>query len=410
MNKMSLILKYEFLSVVNRRSYILTLILVPLITFIVLMVINVIKQSNSGPDIVQTIFAPPQEEVQGVVDQSGIIKMIPDEYQNKLLFYENTALANQAMLDQEISSYFVILPDYLETGDIEYYRQDFNPIGGASLSNDLNTLLEINLLNGDQSLAGKVAAPMDLETIYLSDQPERSPDDVMTFMLPYMVTMLFYMFIMGASSLMLNSISNEKQNRILEILLTSAKPIELMTGKIIALALVGLLQTVFWSISGYLLLQLAGQTFVLPSAASLSPTILIWGVIFFLLGYFIYASLLAGIGALIPNIRENSQLTTLVFIPQIIPLLFISVLITRPNSTISLILSLFPFTAPVSMMTRLSATVVPAWQIIVSIALMVATAYLVIQGSARLFNAQHMLSGQQVKVKTYFKLLFQRER
>ena len=144
--------------------------------------------------------------------------------------------------------------------------------------------------------------------------------------------------------------------------MTSVKPIEMLTGKIFALGIAGLLQTVVWTGSGYLMLLFSNNQFGLGDAFKLPPSVLIWGIIYFLLGYAVYASLMAGVGALVPNLREASQLTTVVIMPMIVPMVFISVMINAPNSPLAVALSLFPLTAPVSMMTRLAATTVPFWQ------------------------------------------------
>ncbi|MDP3720822.1 MAG: ABC transporter permease [Anaerolineaceae bacterium] len=209
-----------------------------------------------------------------------------------------------------------------------------------------------------------------------------------------------------SSSLLLNNISTEKQNRMMEILMTSVTPRQMLTGKIIALGFVGLLQTIVWSGSGYLMLLFSGQQFALGDAFKLPPSILIWGIIYFILGYAVYASLMAGVGALVPNLREAGQTTTVVILPLIIPLVFISSLIQAPNSPLSVVLSLFPLTAPVSMMTRLAATTVPFWQTALAAVLIGLTALFLVQSAAKMFRAQNLLSGQSINTKTFFSALF----
>jgi len=188
--------------------------------------------------------------------------------------------------------------------------------------------------------------------------------------------------------------------------MTSMHPREMLTGKILALGLTGLLQTVVWTGSGLLLLRLAGQRFALGAAFQLPTSILIWGILFFIFGYAVYASLLAGVGALVPNMREASQLTTMVILPMIVPLMFISSLIQAPNSTLSVFFSMFPLTAPVAMMTRLAATEVPFWQSALALVLVALTAVYFVLAVSKLFRAQNLLSGRQVNAFTYLKILF----
>jgi ABC-2 type transport system permease protein len=191
----------------------------------------------------------------------------------------------------------------------------------------------------------------------------------------------------------------------MEILMSSVTPRQLLVGKIIALGLVGLLQAVLWVGTGFALLRLGGRTFSLPASFQLPPSFLLWGVIFFLLGYGLYASLMAGVGALAPNLREASQATFAVILPLLIPLMMISVLVEDPNGGIALGLSLFPLTAPVAMMTRLSASQVPPAQLLLSAAFLALTLAVLVRSVAGMFRAQTLLAGQTFDLKRLFGLL-----
>ncbi len=411
MSKIGLVLKNEFLSVVNRRSFILTLFLLPLMSFVIVMIIGGLQKNDGGTnnELLTNFFAPSSEKSnlpEGFIDQSGLIEVIPDEVKDELLQFSDVEAAKKAISDGMISAYYVIDGNYMETGEIVYVRPDYNPIGGSNDTGAIETLLHYALTDGDLALAYRVQDPLNVEEVSLSAAPQRSSNNALTFFLPYIVTFLFYIVILTSASLLLNSISSEKQNRMMEILMTSVTPSQMLTGKIIALGLVGLLQTIVWSGSGYLLLLISGRQFALGDAFKLPPSILIWGVVFFLLGYAVYASLMAGLGALVPNIREASQTTTVVIIPLVIPLMFISSLIQAPNSPLSVFLSLFPLTAPVSMMTRLAATTVPFWQSALAAALIAITAFLLIKSAARMFRAQNLLSGQSITTKGFISALF----
>jgi ABC-2 type transport system permease protein len=394
--------------VVLRRSFLLTLILLPLTSFIILLVVSGIQKSTgtSATDMLESIFVPDtQVSMEGFIDNSGLVKTIPKFYEDKLTSYKNEAVAKSALSEGKITAYYIIDKDYLENGNIIYVRPDFNPLGGSMQSSSVDALMALALTGGNVELAYRVQDPLNVTEVSLSQTPQRDSSNPLTFFLPYIVTFLFYIVILTSSSLLLNSISGEKQNRMMEILMTSITTSQMLTGKIIALGLVGLLQTVVWSGSGYLMLMYSGKQFALGDAFKLPPSILLWGILFFLLGYAVYASLMAGIGALVPNMREASQTTTIVIMPMIIPLMFISVLIQTPNSPLSLFLSLFPLTAPVSMMTRLSATTVPFWQSGLSAALLAVTAFLLIRAAAGMFRAQNLLSGQSVSAGSFFKAL-----
>jgi ABC-2 type transport system permease protein len=181
--------------------------------------------------------------------------------------------------------------------------------------------------------------------------------------------------------------------------------LEMLTGKIIALGMAGLLQMVVWFGSGFFLFRLAGRQFSLGASFNLPPSILFWGLIFFLLGYALYASLMAGLGALVPNLREGNQATILVIFPLIIPILFSSSMAAAPNNPLFFALSMIPFTSPVTMISRLAATDVPLWQLLLSVFLLAGTVVLVLQSAARLFRAQNLLSGNSIKAMDLLRAL-----
>ena len=401
MNKTFIVFKQEIVSTVMRKSFFITLFLIPLVGFLVTIIIGQ-AQNNPSSNLINTIFTPSSEvELFGVVDQSKLIENIPDEYQSTFTLYPNQDESKDALKQQIIVGYYIIDKDYVENGKITLVKQDYDPLGedqNWKLENILNEMLLANYPNELNRLQNL----MNFETEILSTDADRDPDNGLTFFIPYIVTMMFYIIILGSSSMMLNSITNEKTNRVMEILMTSINPTQMLTGKIVALGLVGLMQTIIWSVSGFLLLRLSGRTMDLASSFQLPISILFWGILFFIGGYTLYASLMAGLGAMVPNLKEASQATTILVIPMIIPLTFMSAIINKPNGTISLILSFFPLTAPVTMMTRLASGNVPLWQILLSLFLIFVFSYLVIRSVSNLFRAQTLLSGQEFKIKIFF--------
>jgi ABC-2 type transport system permease protein len=410
MNKVWLVFKNEFITVVNRKSFLITLFLFPIVSFVIVLIVGGIQRST-GTDtsaMIEELLMPSAKvTLEGFVDNSGLVAAIPEGYEGRLARFSSEDQARAALTGGEISAYYLIEPDYLESGTIIYMRPDFNPLGGSVQSSSIDALMAYNLTDGNLDLYNRLENPLILTTQTVDAAgPERDDSNPLTFLLPYAVTFLFYIVIMTATSLLLSSISSEKQNRVMEVLMTSMHPREMLTGKIVALGLTGLLQTVVWTGSGLLLLRLAGQRFALGAAFQLPTSILVWGILFFIFGYAVYASLLAGVGALVPNMREASQLTTMVILPMIVPLMFISSLIQAPNSTLSVVFSMFPLTAPVAMMTRLAATQVPFWQSALALALVALTAVYFVFAVSKLFRAQNLLSGRSVNVFTYLKILF----
>ncbi len=405
MNKTLLVFKNEFINTISRRSFIITLFLIPLVSFLVFTGISLAQ--NKAPGLVGQVFSPtPKSVVEGYVDESGLIRELPAWVEpGRLVAYTDDAQARLALADGHIVAYYVVASDYLTSGEVTYVRPDFNPLSGIDQASTFLAVLHYNLIGANPNLDKLIQNPIQVERVSLSAEPQRDANNMLTFFLPYGVAMLFYIVILTSASFMLNSVTSEKQNRVLEILMASINPLQMLSGKIAALGLVGLLQTLIWSGTGLGLLRLSGRTFNLPAAFQLPVSILVWGAVFFLLGYAIYAGLMAGAGALVPNLREASQLTTVIIVPMVIPLLFLSALINTPQGALATGLSLFPLTAPVAMMTRLAAGDVPFWQPLLSAALMAVTAVLILRGVAGMFRAQTLLAGQAFGLKRYLAAL-----
>jgi len=410
MNKTLLVLRHEVITILTRPSFLFAMFGIPLIGAAIFFIASQLNKTNPSQNVLTQLISNPQAvAAEGYVDQSGIIKEIPSFVQRgTLISYPDEASASQALANGQISGYYIIAPDYIQTGKITAVRKNFNPIASAGQGAALEQVLRVNLLGGNTQLANLLNGPTNMDLQSLSQAPQREESNLLTFFLPYAVTMLFYFIILSSASLLLSSVTKEKQNRVIEILMVSVTPRQLLTGKIAGLGLVGLIQTIAWVGTGRLLLAQSSILFNLSSAFQLPASFLIWGLIFFLLGYAVYASLMAGLGALVPNMREASQATILVIFPLIIPIFLLSVLINDSNGILAIILSLIPFTSPVTMMLRLSAASVPLWQIILSAVLLAATAMLVIRSVARMFHAQSLLSGQPFTRKLFFDALLGR--
>jgi ABC-2 type transport system permease protein len=404
MRKTQIILIHEVITILSSRSFLLVSIGIPILSALIFMVVSRISKSSSASNVVSQIVTAQQEmkKTEGYVDQAGIIKQLPEGYSpEQYIAFPDEASARLALDAKQIAAFYVVPADYVEKGKLIYIRPDFNPLSAAGKSYMFERLLHISLLNGNNKLVDMVAAPLKLETQSLAPAPQREQGNMLTFWIPYAVTMIFYIVILGAASLLLSSVTKEKENRTIEILMVSATPHQLLAGKILGLGIVGLFQTVLWVGTGYALLGKGTSMFNLSTAFKLPVGFLAWGVVFFILGYTVYASLMAGLGALVPNMREASQATMVVIFPLIVPMFLMNILIEAPHGTVSTALSIFPFTAPVVMMTRLSAGGVPWWQPPVAVVLLVLTIVLVVRAVAGIFRAQTILSGQPFKIQRF---------
>ena len=409
MKKIHLVLKNEIITLISRPSFWLTLVGLPLVGALIFAGVGVInKNASASQTISQALSGPQDTRPEGYVDLSGIIRQIPESVPpDTFVAYPNEASARQALTAGEISAFYIVPADYLQKGQVRYIRPDFNPLASSGNQSSLFTwVVHVNLAGGDILFANLVNGPLKVDEISLATVASPDENNPLALWTPYIITILFYMLIVGSASLLLSNISKEKENRVIEMLLTSVTPRQLLTGKILGLGIVGLGQTLFWFGTSYILLNLSGRTFHLPSDIHLPVSFLVWGLVFFLLGYAVYASLMAGLGALAPNLREASQATFVITLPLMVPLfLSSSVFMQAPNGAIAVALSLFPLSAPVAMMARLSAGGVGWWQPLLAAVLLAATAVLIVHLVAGMFRAQALLSGQTFTLKAYLRAL-----
>jgi ABC-2 type transport system permease protein len=404
MHKIRLVAGHELITVLSRRSFLLVAFGLPVLTALIFFGVSLLQRS--APDALSEIFTGlAVQEPEGYVDHAGVIRVVPDSVPSgALIEYPDEAAAQRALEAGDIPAYFVIAEDFVETGKGTYIRPDVDLFGDSRPTLLMEYVLRVNLLGGDEDLAVRIDQPLRVTSVSLSTDPQRDEDNPLTGIVPYAITFIFYIVLLGGATLLLNSVASEKENRVIEVLVMSIAPRQLLVGKIIGLGLAGLAQTIIWMGVGFVLLNLSGNTFNLPQV-ELPPSILIWGLIFFLLGYAIFASLMAGAGALVPNLRESGQATIIVLLPLIIPLMFNAALIEEPNNGLAIGLSLFPLTAPIAMMTRLAAAEIPIWQPLLAAALMLLTSVLIIRAVSGLFRAQTLLSGQSFKLRRFFAAL-----
>ena len=400
----------EIITLITRPSFWIAVLGIPLAAALIFAATGAIKKNAAAKQTVSEVFVGQQDtRPEGYVDLSGILQQIPASVPaGKFIAYPSEAAARAALGSGEIAAFYVVPEDYLQSGKIRYIRPDFNPLASGNTQSDLFTwMVQVNLVGGDWQFANLVNGPLKVDEVSLAPVVTTAEsENPLALWTPYAITLLFYMLVMTSASLLLSNVSKEKENRIIETLLTSVTPSQLLTGKVLGLGIVGLGQTILWLGTSYILLNISGRTLQLPSEIHLPVSFLVWGLVFFLLGYAVYASLMAGLGALAPNLREASQATFVIMLPMIVPLFFSStVFMTEPNGPIATGLSLFPLSAPVAMMARLSAGGVPWWQPWLAAFLLAGTALLVVRGVAGMFRAQTLLSGQGFNLKMYFRAL-----
>ncbi|MEL7645810.1 MAG: ABC transporter permease [Anaerolineaceae bacterium] len=412
MNKTWSVFKHEFLTTISRRSFILTLVLVPLIPALVLWILGNLSDSQSQS--LTQVFTGDQSAMAlpfGVVDHSGLLTEAPDWVTGgTLVLVPSAEEARQQVQSGKLKGYYEVPQDYLQSGTVSLFREDVNPVTGFEQTSAMESLIAYNLLGRDQDLYLNYINPVSfvLEEVNPALAETRDIEDPLAFFVPYGVTLFFYMIVFVSSSMLLNTIGKDKDNRVMELMLSSVKPIDLFTGKMAGLGLASLLQLALWFGAGLILLRATGSTFALPIEINLPVALYLYGILFFIGGFIFYGSLMAGIGAMAPNLREGNQSTFMVALPLILTLVAINSLIQMPHGGLASVLSLLPPTAPVAMMTRLTIGGVPGWQIALAYGLLALTDLFLVKGVANLFRSQNLLTGSKFSFKLFLRELVRR--
>lgn len=396
---------FEIRSLLTRPSFWLLTVLFPL--FIMALTFGGQLMAFRGGDDVEQMAqeatgAPTAPQVVGYVDLSGLIQSLPPEMPAELVqSFPTEASAQAALAAGEIERYYIVAADFVETGALVLVQSEFEPFGNTN-EGLMQTILNYNLLGNVEQMAaimnplGQVnaqplAAPVDVVGAEPADETPTG-DPMLASLVPVAAVMLLFFVLVMSSGYMLRSVSREKENRTVEVLLLSLRPRQLMLGKILGLSVVALIQMGLWLAAGIFFLNRGSAILQMIGSVQLPPSFIVWVIVYVILGYLLYASLMGALGALAPTAREGNQFSFAVLLPLIIPIWLNGFLVNAPNGMLALVLSLFPLTAPPAMIARLAATEVPLWQPVVSVVGLAITTYLVILLSARFFRADTLLS------------------
>lgn len=400
MRNILLVIKQEIANTLGKPSFWITTFLLPLVImgFTVGSQLVVNRMFEAEDDSALLNGAPQAQAISiGYVDQAGLIQEFPQGFPNQMLQkFESEAVAQAALERGELQRYYVIPADYTATGELLSVEPELKPFTRFGTTDLLSSLLSYNLAIKAQTpeLLLDPLPTINERTLVPQDDRELGGYDTFAgFIIPFAVLFIFFFVLTMTGGFMLQSVSREKENRVAEVLLLSLRPRELMLGKIVGLGLVALVQMGIW-LGGSLftlernraLLDLAADAVILP------PGFIGWAIAFFVLGFLVYAAMLGAIGALAPTAREGSQFTFIILLPLMLPLWFQSAFIQAPNGALATFFSLFPLSAPMAMITRMVTATVPLWQILLSLALLAATAYGLVALAARFFRADTLLS------------------
>jgi ABC-2 type transport system permease protein len=404
-----MIAKYEFLKTVKKKEFVLMTLGFPLF-FILIMLVPLLLAGTSSPEDMNLGYIdrsnsfefPDEITVRGsMIFSNGIPGVTNNKELNgtnngkdpiiKFTQYSDAATAKQDLGSGTLSGYLVIPEDYIKTGIIESYVMG----KGTDIPNkELSELMVNNLLRDkvDEETLQRIKDPITFKQFTVETTGEVSEkglsDLLEDFALPYVTGILLLISIFTSSGYLLQSVAEEKESRIIEILLSSVTPMEMLTGKILGLGSVGLLQIAIWLSVGF-----AGLIYVF--AISINPFLLVLSLAYFILGFLLFASIMGAVGAISGSMRESQQLIPIFTFPAVAPILFMQVLITEPEGTLSMFFSMFPLTSPVAMLIRMGVSDVPLYQIATSLFILIVSVYFVIIASARLFRVGLLMYGKR---------------
>jgi len=446
MNKISIIIRREYLTRVRKKSFIIMTLLTPLLMAMIF-VIPALVMSNDDKDF---------KKIAVIEDGSDLFKGVIPDSKDAEFEYLTDRNVNDLKNSFEQEGYYGILyisPQVIDTPNaIQLISKKQPPIGlldhiSGSLEKEIEKqkLLAYNIENLDEILK-TINTSVKIQTIKIDDTgvvKETSTGIAMA--LAYISGFLMYMLVFMFGSQVMRGVIEEKTSRIVEVIISSVKPVQLMMGKIVGIALVGLTQFTIWILLTVAIVSvvktnvlskdtmeqmqqlpqsLAQADQSIPGATSAMTTDQLsefeelfasamnqrWGLIifafvfYFITGYLLYASLFAAIGSAVDNETETQQFMLPVTIPIILGLIVAMGTMQNPESSISFWFSIIPLTSPIVMVARIPFDV-PYWEIALSMALMLVTIIGCIWMAARIYRTGILMYGKKTSYREIWKWL-----
>ncbi|MCM1332900.1 MAG: ABC transporter permease [Bacteroides sp.] len=427
-NRFFLIVEREYKAIVAKKSFILVTLLAPVLMIGLMLVPALLMDMNSS-----------DARLVSIVDMSGKYgKNFKDTDDYKFHVLENTAVneikQQYEKADGDIYAILVIPANVETTHQVNIYSD--NPVK-MSLNNEVEDVLEKSLsdakissydIPGLADIIEKSKISVSVKSHTWDEEGESVSSSTLSMIIGMALAMLTYIFVLMYGAMIMSSVVEDKTNRIVEVIVSSCRPLELMLGKIVSIALVGLTQIAVWSVFigiGLFALsaigvtsspadtaQLQGEMTQLPISEGEEIVQAIlgvdWGkllfifVLYFIGGYLLYASLFAGFGSAVDQQSDANQFMTPIMMIIILALLIGEGCMQDPDGTLGVICSFIPFTSPIVMMIRLPYDV-PAWEIATSVLLLYGTALLFTFFASRIYRTGILMYGRKVTFKELLK-------
>lgn len=305
----------------------------------------------------------------------------------------------------ELDSYLILPANILREGKAEFYGRNAGDVFtrgqiGERVSDAVRDqrMAEANL---DQQLMRHINRPVQLSAVRISERGEEK-DSGEAFALVFGVGFIIYITLLMYGQVILAAVIEEKETRIAEILFSSMRPFPIMMGKLIGVSLVALTQYAIWGVAfgafalyGVGVLAAQGMNVSIPQ---IPPAVIAYFFLFFLLGYFIYATIYALVGSMVTTAQEGGQVALPVIFLLVIAFYFAFPVIRSPNSSFAFWISMFPFFSPITMLVRIVTQTPPFWQIALSLLIGFATVVLLMWLAARIYRMGMLMYGKRATI------------
>jgi ABC-2 type transport system permease protein len=415
MSKILTIIRREFLVRLRSRGFIVATLLAP-VAFGALLLAPIFLTMWSPADGLKTIT---------VVDETGLLfDELTAPASMRLLAAESPVetLREQVRL-REIDGFLVLPADLLEGSS----KASFYSLGGGGLSFrfELEAVVDRAVRDRRVRTAGipeevvqLLQRKAGLEMNVVTTEGQQRDDTGLMTVVGYLMGIIVYMAVFIYGSLVMRGVIEEKTSRIMEVVVSSARPFQLMMGKVLGIGALGLVQMALWFGASAALVLFGGalaagfldpSAFNLPDSASnqaileaadirlpqIPASLLLYFLIFFVGGYLLYAALFAAVGSAVDQEADAQQFVLPVALPVILALLFIGPITDHPDSLMAVVASMVPLFSPILMIVRLSITQVPLWQAFLSLALLAATVVGTIWMAARIYRVGILMYGKK---------------
>jgi len=344
--------------------------------------------------------------------RAELIKRITSPYclRDLVHAYDTQAAGEKALDDGLIEALYVIDPTYATTGKLSVYISNFS-MEGQNYDNLMQGYVLSSLLyDVDPATYERLYLRLREPAIITEHQlgnsgTTDSSNENQNFVLVYAFGIMMMLSLFWGGGYLMQSVVQEKESRIIEIILSSVRPLPLLTGKILAMGALSILQIATLIGAFVFIGSQAGSVIESLGDLEISTQVLIVMPIYFVLGFLLFGSLMAAIGAVTNSMRESQNFVAVVTLPAAMPFFFLTMFVEEPNGTLARVFSIFPFTAPLSMIMRASVVDVPAGELILSLVLLTISVIGVVWLSGRLFRVNILLMGNTPKLRDIPKLL-----